>query len=414
MSGKFGGGGSKCTSCGKTSYTAETIHFEKHPYHRKCFKCLECKKKIENTSKAHYDPADKSIIYCGACYNRKGLATKQTKVKWEKKIGSSQGGSGKWGGGGVACTICSKTVFMGEQISFDKKPYHAKCFKCRQCHKKLAAGKAKSFEEETYKELNGLYCEKCWATLQLASKQAKVSQKWKHSSGTSGGSASKFGGGGQKCAHCNKTVYPAEGIKLNEKHYHKKGCIVCSDCGKTFPGIQATFFDGAMKCPVCWKSGEYSRKQTKTTTTQPKSGQPRKVDKRFKALGGGGNKCVNCFKTVYPAETVCFEKHFFHTNCFVCKNCSGKLTPGSAQYKKHESGDIDVYCVKCFKELGLNRAQVHEIEHKHETEDKTNPDGAQSQEHEPKTNPDGAQSKEHEPKTNPDEEVEDGERPELS
>jgi len=40
-----------------------------------------------------------------------------------------------------------------------------------------------------------------------------------------------------------------------------------------------------------------------------------------------------------------------------CKNCSKKISPSGAE-AKHTGDEIEVYCKKCWGELGLNRASV--------------------------------------------------------
>jgi len=51
------------------------------------------------------------------------------------------------------------------------------------------------------------------------------------------------------------------------------------------------------------------------------------------------------------------KKKLFHSDCLKCGNCSKKVSPSGAEAKR--TGDeIEVYCKKCWGELGLNRASV--------------------------------------------------------
>jgi len=366
MSGRFGGGGVPCARCGKTVYSAEKVSFNGRVYHSKCFTCCvtSCNRKL-TTSKAQYDPARHEDLYCEACYRNKGFARAQPKIHWQKKEGSggsSKGGSGKYGGGGKKCAICEKTVYSGEALSYEKKTYHPKCFKCRGCKKKLTPSGAKQFHSTTpeSKDFDGLWCGKCWNSNNLSNLQTQSTKSWHSSGTTSAKNPSKLGGGGKKCFYCRKTVYTAEQVNLDKKSYHQ-ACLICSDCGKKIPNVSGVqLFEGKMKCAQCWKKNNYAQQQTKVSGhSNAKQNTAKRVDKRFKAFGGGGNKCYRCNKTVYPAEGVLFEKKYFHHNCFTCKECNCKLAPGVAQYKKYENGDLDIYCKKCFKTLGLNRADVH-------------------------------------------------------
>jgi len=251
---KFGGGGAKCTICDKTAYPAETIMFEKRPFHVDCFRCNTCNNKMEGPAKAsQFD----SKIYCKKCFASGGFAQKQRNVTWNKSEGgASNAVASKFGGGGVKCTICEKTVYSAEQVSFEKKPYHAACFKCMKCDKKMAPSSAAAFEDE-------------------------------------------------------------------------------------------------ILCTKCFREGGYTAKQAKTTG---KSGGPSNA--LASKFGGGGTKCTICEKTVYPAETVSYEKQAYHAACFKCLNCAKLLSVSAAEGRKMENGSVEVYCKKCWGELGLNRAKV--------------------------------------------------------
>jgi len=339
----YGGGGAKCTICTKTVYPAETIQFEKKPYHVDCFKCTDCGKKMEGAAKAsQFD----DIIYCHNCFAKGGFAQKQKNVKWVKK--ESSGGSGiasKFGGGGNPCTVCSKTVYPAETVSFEKKVYHADCLACCDCSKKLKVSDCAQFDDKTY-------CLLCFERGGYRQKQAKWTPKG--SGTTNSGIASKFGGGGNPCTVCTKTVYSAEAVSFEKKIYHAE-CLVCSieSCKKKCNVSSIAQFDDKLFCTKCFDSEGYRHKQAKVT-----KGTTGTTDSRFAKFGGGGAKCVRCTKTVYPAETVSFEKNVFHGDCFQCLNCNKKMTPSGAEGQKQPDGSVNVYCRKCWGELGMNRAQV--------------------------------------------------------
>jgi len=355
MSGKFGGGGAKCTICTKTVYPAETIQLEKKPYHVDCFKCTICSKKMEGPSKA---ATYEDTLYCLNCFKKEGFSQKQKKVVWTKKEPAEGAGSmkSKFGGGGTPCEVCEKTVYPAETLKFEKKTYHQGCFNCTKCEKKgMTPSGAALFEGE-------LMCTKCFTGGGYNRKQA--------SSGAKGGTgatanplASKFGGGGSKCTICDKTVYAAETLSFEKKPYHAE-CFKCSECDKKMTSSQGNQFEGKLLCTKCFGDGGYRQKQTKVTggtgggTTSAK----------FSKFGGGGNKCVRCDKTVYPAETVSYEKNFFHSACFTCLNCSKQLSPSGSEGKKLPDGGVEVYCKKCWGELGLNRATVTKAPAAEETE----------------------------------------------
>lgn len=346
---KFGGGGTPCEICQKTVYPAEALSYEKKIYHNDCFKCTTCAKKITGANAAAFE----DNVYCKRCFADGGYAQKQRNVKWEKKESSGSAAASKFGGGGVPCKICAKSVYPAETVSFDKQTYHSECFKCETCSKKMNPSDAAQYEDK-------IYCRKCFAEGGFTSKQRNV--KWEAKESTGSTNRFNLGGGGNKCGVCDKTVYPAETVSYEKKAYHPN-CFQCSECTKKLTPSSCGKFeeDGVEKlfCTQCFARGGYAKKQAQIKKTD--SGAPKSYDNRFAKFGGGGNKCVICEKTVYSAELLSFEKNNFHVSCFKCSNegCSkgGKpITVNDAQYQKHEGGTITVYCSKCFGELGLNRA----------------------------------------------------------
>jgi len=343
LASKFGGGGTPCTICAKTVYPAETLSFDKRVYHIACFTCTTCSKKMTSSDAAAYEEQ----VYCRKCFQEGGFTQKQRNVKWEAKGSSGSAVASKFGGGGVSCEICSKTVYPAEMLSYEKKAYHQECFKCTTCTKKITASDAAAYD-------NDIYCRKCFAAGGFTQKQRNV--KWVAKEGTGGATSSKFGGGGTKCHVCDKTVYAAETVSYEKKPFHAT-CFKCCECDKKVTPSGCGMFEDKLYCTQCFAKGGYAKKQVATHKT---SSEPKQYDNRFAKFGGGGNKCVVCTKTVYPAEQLSFEKNIFHIACFKCSHegCSkgGKpITVNDAQYTK--DGDVlTVYCNKCFGELGLNRA----------------------------------------------------------
>lgn len=337
----YGGGGLSCTKCSKTVYPAETVQFEKKPFHVDCFRCNTCDKKMEGAAKA---AQFEDVIYCHNCFAKGGFAQKQKNVKWTKSSSGSTGSS-KFGGGGNPCTVCSKTVYPAETVSFEKKVYHADCLACTDCSKKLKVSDCAQFDEKTY-------CLLCFERGGFRRKQAKWTPK-----GTSGSNAlaSKFGGGGNPCTKCNKTVYPAEAVSYEKMVYHAD-CLTCSieSCGKKCTVSNCAQFEGKLFCTKCFDSEGYRHKQAAVSKGTSSS----TTNSRFAKFGGGGAKCVRCTKTVYPAETVSYEKNIFHGDCFACLHCSKKVTPSGAEGRKMPDGSVDVYCKKCWNEQGINRQQL--------------------------------------------------------
>lgn len=340
---QFGGGGQSCVVCSKTAFPAETIQYEKKAYHVDCFQCSECKKKMEGPAgAANYE----GVLFCKHCFQKGGYSQKQKNVVWTPSGDAGSAAPSKFGGGGQKCTVCDKTVYAAETVSYEKKPYHAECFKCSNCVKKISPSGAAMFEEK-------LFCSKCFADGGYRQKQVATASKTPAQPGSSSAVASKFGGGGTKCVKCDKTVYAAETVSFEKAAYHAE-CFKCDSCTKVIQSASgAAVFENLLLCVKCFKDGGYKQKQTNTV----KEYKPSTTSSAPSKFGGGGQKCYECNATVYAAEAISYEKKLFHSDCLKCKNCSKKVSPSGSEAKR-TGDDIEVYCKKCWGELGLNRASV--------------------------------------------------------
>jgi len=255
--------------------------------------------------------------------------------------------SGKYRGGGNNCVICSKVAFPAETIQYEKKAYHIECFQCSDCKKKMdgPAGAA------NYEGV--LFCKHCFQKGGYNQKQKNI--VWTPSANAGSAAPSKFGGGGQKCTVCDKTVYAAETVAYEKKPYHGE-CFKCTVCSKKMTPSGAALFEEKLFCTKCFEVGGYRAKQAATASASrvASTGTSSAASSKF---GGGGAKCYDCQKTVYAAEAISYEKKSFHGDCFKCKHCSKKLSPSGAE-ARHTGDEIEVYCRKCWGELGLNRAKT--------------------------------------------------------
>lgn len=328
--------------CSKTAFPAETIQYEKKAYHVECFQCSECKKKMDGPAgAANYE----GVLFCKHCFQKGGYSQKQKNVVWTPSGDAGAAAPSKFGGGGQKCTVCDKTVYAAETVSYEKKPYHAECFKCSNCVKKISPSGAAMFEEK-------LFCSKCFADGGYRQKQVATASKTPATAGSSS-APSKFGGGGNKCVKCDKTVYAAETVSFEKAAYHAE-CFKCDSCTKIIQSASgAAVFEDLLLCVKCFKDGGYKQKQTNTV----KEYKPSTTNAAPSKFGGGGQKCYTCNTTVYAAEAISYEKKLFHGDCLKCKNCSKKCTASGCEARR-TGDDIEVYCKKCWGELGLNRASV--------------------------------------------------------
>ncbi|XP_078345924.1 cysteine and glycine-rich protein 2-like [Oculina patagonica] len=62
---KFGGS-PKCPRCGKSVYMAEEVLGAGAKWHKQCFTCKECNKRLDSTTVSDKE----GEIYCKACYGK--------------------------------------------------------------------------------------------------------------------------------------------------------------------------------------------------------------------------------------------------------------------------------------------------------------------------------------------------------
>ncbi|RCV42244.1 hypothetical protein SEVIR_9G200200v4 [Setaria viridis] len=158
------------------------------------------------------------------------------------------------------CKACDKTVHFIDLLTADSIPYHKSCFRCSHCKGTLSMC--------SYSSMDGvLYCKTHFEQLFKATgtfsknfptgpkannEQSKVPNKL----------SSLFCGTQDKCAACNKTVYPLEKITLEGEPYHKT-CFKCARGGCLLTTATYASHNGILYCQIhFWQvfkeTGSYS------------------------------------------------------------------------------------------------------------------------------------------------------------
>ena len=157
------------------------------------------------------------------------------------------------------------------------------------------------------------------------------------------GRGSIGGGGGEPCASCGKTVYPAEKVAVGKAVWHKD-CFACGACAKKL-SLHSYRLDRAINKPYCpahlppEDRGDRASPVSKPTPAAPAAAAPAAAapaaaapaaaapfaasgaatiataggsmspsaprltsEKRTMSFGGGGEKCAAYNKTAYAAE----------------------------------------------------------------------------------------------------------------
>lgn len=185
-------------------------------------------------------------------------------VREAPKVVKRSGGGSIGGGGGEPCASCSKTVYPAEKVAAGKAVWHKDCFACGSCAKKLSLH---SYRLD--RTTNTPFCPAHLPAEDRGDRASPVSKLTPAAPAaaspagaapataapaspapavpsaaaaiqTQGGSPSaprlisekrtmSFGGGGEKCATCNKTAYAAEQIPAQGRIFHR-ACFRCTEC----------------------------------------------------------------------------------------------------------------------------------------------------------------------------------------
>ncbi|KAG4962530.1 hypothetical protein JHK82_039221 [Glycine max] len=131
------------------------------------------------------------------------------------------------------CMACDKTVYLVDKLTADNRVFHKACFRCHHCKGTLKLSNYNSFEGVLYCKPHFDQLFKRTGSLDKSFEAAKVS--------------SMFGGTREKCAGCQKTVYPTEKVTVNGTPYHKS-CFKCCHGGCVISPSNYIAHEGKLYC----------------------------------------------------------------------------------------------------------------------------------------------------------------------
>ncbi|KAH7577920.1 hypothetical protein ACOSP7_001001 [Xanthoceras sorbifolium] len=186
------------------------------------------------------------------------------------------------------CKACDKTVYVVDMLSLEGVPYHKACFKCTHCKGTLVMS--------NYSSMDGvLYCKHHFEQLFKESGnfsknfQTSKSEKQSELSRTPSKVSSMFSGTQDKCAACEKTVYPLEKVNMEGECFHKT-CFKCAHGGCPLTHSSYAALDGVLYCKhhfaqLFMEKGNYSHvlqatthKRTASTSSTPSTPPPEPAD----------------------------------------------------------------------------------------------------------------------------------------
>ncbi|KAL4385236.1 hypothetical protein GQ457_15G026270 [Hibiscus cannabinus] len=152
------------------------------------------------------------------------------------------------------CKACDKTVYVVDLLTLEGVPYHKTCFKCTHCKGNLVMN--------TYSSMDGvLYCKTHFE--QLFKESGNFSKNFQSvfitivkiinvyviylQSSAPNKFSSMFSGTQDKCAACQKTVYPLEKVAMEGECFHKS-CFKCAHGGCHLTHSSYAALNGVLYC----------------------------------------------------------------------------------------------------------------------------------------------------------------------
>ncbi|XP_020213430.1 LIM domain-containing protein WLIM1 [Cajanus cajan] len=149
------------------------------------------------------------------------------------------------------CMACDKTVYLVDKLTADNRVYHKACFRCHHCKGTLKLSNYNSFEGVLYCKPHFDQLFKRTGSLDKSfegtPKIAKPEKTGDNERPAATKVLSMFGGTRDKCAGCQKTVYPTEKVSVNGTPYHKS-CFKCTHGGCVISPSNYIAHDGKLYC----------------------------------------------------------------------------------------------------------------------------------------------------------------------
>ncbi|XP_034243871.1 muscle LIM protein Mlp84B-like isoform X3 [Thrips palmi] len=368
--------GEGCPRCGGFVYAAEQMLARGRGWHKECFKCGDCSKRLDSVRVCEGPDKD---IYCKACYGKKfgpkGYGYGQGAGALQSDASLYTNGDGRDGEylankkntlndvakiqapKGQGCPRCGGCVYAAEQVLAKGREWHRKCFKCRDCTKQLDSMLACDGPDKD------VYCKTCYGkkfgphgygfgggagflqTDGLTDEEISSMRPFYNPDTTS-----IKANPGQGCPRCGGAVFAAEQQLAKGTMWHKK-CFNCCDCHRPLDSMLAC--DGPDKeiyCRACYgkkfgpKGFGYGFAPTLVSTSGESTCQFNDARPTHGLKAQGGKGCPRCGFEVYAAEQMISKNRIWHKRCFGCKDCGRSLDSTNL----NDGPDDDIYCRGCY------------------------------------------------------------------
>jgi len=363
-----------CPKCDRAVYAAEEKIAGGFKWHKICFKCSQCNKRLDSTTCAEHDRS----LYCVTCYGRQfgpkgvGFGIGAGTLSMDSGPPGEENTNGHniptvsenviKAPEGKGCPRCGGYVYHADQVFSKGNVWHKQCFKCATCHRTLDSRIACDGPD------NDVYCTGCYRK-QFGIKgygfgqggPALMSGDLAESTNTVPSTA-KFidtsaiqAPPGKGCPRCGGQVFHAEQMFSKGNIYHKK-CFSCYACKRPLDSVLACDApDGNIYCKGCYArtfgakgygfgggSGflqcgdiddSINDRPTLDLNTTSIRGDPANKD-----------TCPRCGGIVFHAERMLSKSNSFHKKCFTCFECKKPLDSTSC----NDAPNGEIFCKACY------------------------------------------------------------------
>ncbi|KAJ3436181.1 lim domain family [Anaeramoeba flamelloides] len=291
----------RCPKCNRAVYFNEKITALGNDWHKTCFKCTSCNKRLVAGAFNEHD----NDPYCKKCYNNNfrgtgygsgGLSSYTDHTEVKKKMGittdrnqtTQRKSYGQNTQNFSSCKSCSKPI-TGDIMCVDGDDYHESCFKCAKCRNLLK-------NVEFFKEGRFYYCGEC-----LKSQERKVVNS------TTSNTL-------PRCTKCSRPI-TGDVMEVDNQELHED-CFCCNTCNVKLLNKEFFNHENHFYCGNCIEQATQTRtvvssKSYSTNTTS------RNMNRKY--------NCTICNLSITSGIIEAMGRHY-HPKCFNCYYCSKRIS----------------------------------------------------------------------------------------
>jgi len=308
-----------CPPCNKVVYDAEGFPAGGRRFHKRCFKCTSCSKKLDSTTARTHGES----LYCKACHLKIG-PNESPKIYADTTAIKPQDGKG--------CVRCGGAVYEAEKREIKDEVYHKQCFSCKRCGRSMDSLAVAVGPDQD------IYCNVCLKIVSAPERPQVITDTTIIMG--SGDPENK-----DSCPRCGGKVFEAEKMTGKYGSYHRQ-CFKCMKCKR--PLDYQTLAEGPdndIYCKNCYSytHGHKSKANLHDADCSQLQGEE-----------GEADVCPRCSGKVFEAEKQIAKPGSYHRKCFTCAECKHQMDPTNFA----NGPDNEIYCVHCYELIHGKKAKT--------------------------------------------------------